>query len=75
MRAIFGLSTALGPVDYGARPWCSTAHSRRLRKYLILKDFFASENRWRRGRDSPGTPSTASISLARIARNHWPEGN
>src|ERR1700736_160972 len=36
----------------GAPPWCSTAKIRRFGKRLILKDFFVTENRWRRGRDS-----------------------
>src|ERR1700737_3985579 len=34
-------------------PRCSTAKNRRFEKRLILKDFFVTENRWRRGRDSP----------------------
>lgn len=36
----------------GAPPWCSTVIFRRFEKRLFLKDFFATENRWRRGRDS-----------------------
>lgn len=38
--------------DHGAPPWCSTVIFRRFEKCLILKDFSAVANRWRRGRDS-----------------------
>jgi hypothetical protein len=38
---------------HGAPPWCSTVIFRRFEKRLILKDFSAIANRWRRGRDSP----------------------
>jgi hypothetical protein len=35
-----------------APPWCSTVIFRRFEKCLNLKDFYAVQNRWRRGRDS-----------------------
>ena len=35
----------------GAPPWCYTVIFRRFEKSLFLKDFFAVEKGWRRGRD------------------------
>lgn len=34
--------------DHGAPPWCSTRKIRWFGKQLILKDFFATGNQWRR---------------------------
>jgi hypothetical protein len=49
------LSSSFLPRKHGvesATLECYTVLSRRLRKYLILKDFYAVRKRWRRGRDS-----------------------
>jgi hypothetical protein len=43
-----GASVQIG--HHGAPPWCSTVIFRRFEKRLLLKDFSAVGNRWRRGR-------------------------
>ena len=45
----------------GATPWCSTVIFGQLEKHLILKDFCAIANRWRRGRAR--TPHTRCLDV------------
>jgi hypothetical protein len=59
--------------DHGAPPWCYTVKSRRFGKSLILKDFFAAENRWRREWDShprfAGCHQPRSLNQRRTSHN------